>query len=228
MAVALKQIVPFGRLLWEYESMFALNQSDKQGNILGCGDGPASFNAQMSAQGYRVTSIDPIYCFSGVEIQQRFDQVAPDIIAQVRSTPDDWVWNHHHNPDELLSNRRAALEGFLADYEVGMRAGRYINAELPCLPFANQTFDLALCSHLLFLYSAQLDLAFHIASVQELCRVAHEVRIFPLLTLAGQPSPHIEPVRRALDEIGIKSNIVRVGYELQKGGNEMLVVTVSR
>jgi hypothetical protein len=226
MAVTLKQIVPFGRLLWEYEAMFALSQSDKKGRILGCGDGPASFNAQMSAQGYRVTSVDPIYCFSTTEIQQRFDQVAPDILAQVRSTPDDWVWSYHKNPDTLLANRQAALEGFLADYEAGLRAGRYLNAELPHLPFADQWFDLALCSHLLFLYSEQLDLAFHIAGVQELCRVAVEVRIFPLLTLAGQASPHIEPVRRVLNSTGIESRIVLVDYEFQKGGNKMLVASV--
>ena len=46
-------------------------------------------------------------------------------------------------------------------------------------PLADDSFDLALCSHLLFLYTDHLDAAFHIAAVQELLRVAGEVRIFP-------------------------------------------------
>ena len=45
--------------------------------------------------------------------------------------------------------------------------------------FADREFDLALCSHLLFLYSEQLTADFHLASIRELCRVAGEVRVFP-------------------------------------------------
>ena len=45
---------------------------------------------------------------------------------------------------------------------------------------------MALCSHLLFLYSDHLDAAFHRAAIRDLCRVAGEVRIFPLLALGGR------------------------------------------
>jgi len=77
----------------------------------------------------------------------------------------------------------AAMQAFLDDYELGKRQGRYVNAELPTLPFENGTFHLALCSHFLFLYSTQLGEAFHRAAIHEMCRVAVEVRIFPLLAL---------------------------------------------
>ena len=43
----------------------------------------------------------------------------------------------------------------------GRADGRYVEAELPTLPFADRSFDLALCSHLLFLYSVQLGEEFH-------------------------------------------------------------------
>ncbi len=76
------------------------------------------------------------------------------------------------------ATRLAAMENFLADYEAGKAAGRYIEGVLPSLPFADDSFDLALCSHLLFLYSEQLDADFHIAAVRELLRVARDVRIF--------------------------------------------------
>jgi hypothetical protein len=75
---------------------------------------------------------------------------------------------------------------------------------------------------LLFLYSAQFGLDFHLASVRELCRVAREVRIFPLLDLAGNPSAYLGPVLSMLERDGIAAEVVRVPYEFQRGGNEML------
>ena len=50
-------------------------------------------------------------------------------------------------------------------------------------------FDLALVSHFLILYSAHLSFDVYLAAVRELCRVASAVRIFPILTLAREPSP---------------------------------------
>jgi hypothetical protein len=116
------------------------------------------------------------------------------------------------------------MEKFLADYERGLREQRYITGELPSLPFDSGSFGLAVCSHLLFLYSDLLSEDFHIRSVLELCRVAGEVRLFPLLTLRRELSPHLAAVRSALDSKGLNSEIVRVHYELQRGGNQMLRV----
>jgi hypothetical protein len=99
-----------------------------------------------------------------------------------------------------------------------------VNAGLPSLPFADGAFDLALCSHFLFLYSRQHDATFHVAAMRELCRVAREVRVFPLLALGGQPSPHMGAAREALTAEGWHSSIERVPYEFQRGGFEMLRV----
>jgi SAM-dependent methyltransferase len=218
----LGQIVPFGRSRQEYELMFDLTEADCQGRILGCGDGPASFNAEMTQAGYSVISIDPIYQFSGAEIKQRFLETVDNIIAQVEATPQNWVWSYHRDPEDLRRNRTEALTKFLADYEPGLTAGRYRLAALPELPFADREFDLALCSHLLFLYSDLLSAEFHQQSILELCRVTTEVRIFPLLTLSLQMSPHLEPVREMLAVHGIQSEITTTSYELQKGGNQMM------
>ncbi len=54
----------------------------------------------------------------------------------------------------------------------------FVPAQLPELPFFDGTFDLALCSHFLFLCSEHHDAKFHIHALRELCRVAQEVRIF--------------------------------------------------
>lgn len=225
MPVLLKQVIPIGRTLREYELMFALTEADKNLNILGCGDGPASFNAEWTARGGSVISIDPIYEFSSGEIKERFDAVIDEVIANVDATSDRWVWSVQQSPEGLRANRVAAMERFLADYEVGKSAGRYRLGELPELEFADGAFDLALCSHLLFLYSNLLSTEFHVASLLELCRVAREVRVFPVLDLVGNPSTHLDAVRLALAREGIESTLETVAYEFQRGGNQMLRFT---
>ena len=222
MPVLLKQVIPLGRTLREYELMFALTEADKQRKILGCGDGPASFNAEWTALGGSVISLDPVYEFSGAQIKERFDAVLDDIIANVALTPDRWVWGFQQNSQGLRTNRVAALERFLADYRAGQREGRYLTGELPTLPLPDRAFDLALCSHLLLLYSHLLSFDFHVASLLELCRVAKEVRVFPLLDMEGNESAHLAPLRLALEREGLATTIEQVAYEFQKGGNQML------
>lgn len=204
--------------------MFALSESDLQQNILGVGDGPASFNATATARGASVISIDPIYAFSTEEIRQRFYEVVDGVIEQVKATPNDWVWSYHTSPENLRENRIEALENFLADHDRGREEGRYRVEELPKLSFADNTFDLALCSHFLFLYSDHFDYSFHLDSVLEMLRVSSEVRIFPLLTLGLQRSPYLDRIIAELETRGYRVTIERSDYEFQKGGNDMLKI----
>ncbi len=227
MTMQLESVVPFGRSLNEYVSMFALTPAELHQNILGIGDGPASFNAEVTLQRGRVTSVDPIYQFTGAEIRQQFDAVVDNIINQVKATPQNWVWGYHQSPENLRQNRERAITLFLQDYGRGKQNGRYCTGRLPQLNFPDRAFDLALCSHFLFLYSDHFDYAFHRASVLELLRVSSEVRIFPVLTLLQERSPYLTPLLAELEQGGFETSVVRVSYELQKGGNEMLRVRYS-
>ena len=126
---------------------------------------------------------------------------------------------------EAAAPASGRMKRFLADLPVGVAEGRYRAAHLPVLPFRDAEFDLALCSHLLFTYSHLLSVEFHCDSIRELCRVARESRIFPLLPSFGNSvSPHIAPVVRRLQVEGYTCEICRVPYEFQKNGNEMLRV----
>jgi hypothetical protein len=87
MAMQLDAVVPFGRSLDEYTRMFTLTPQDLSQRILGVGDGPASFNAEATAQRSMVVSIDPIYCFSGAEILHRFDAVVDSIMYGAITSP---------------------------------------------------------------------------------------------------------------------------------------------
>lgn len=179
----LEQVVPFGRSLDEYVRMFDLTEADLSQSILSVADGPASFNAEGTQQGYQIKSIDSLYGFSAAQIRDRFNAVVDSIIQQVEQTPEDWVWTYHGSPSELHQNRETVMTRFCEDYEEGKAQGRYEVGELPKLKYPDGTYDLGLSSHFLFLYSDHFDRQFHVDAIREMLRVCSEVRIFPLLTL---------------------------------------------
>jgi len=220
----LKNIVPWGRNLDEYRSMFKLTDSELGLKILGCGDGPSSFNAEVSELGGSVISVDPIYQFSKDDLSKRIEEVKDEVMSQVRKNAYDFVWKNIKDLDHLESLRMDAMAKFLDDYERGKHEGRYINKMLPSLSFEEKEFDLALSSHFLFLYSEHLDFSFHLFSIEEMLRVAKEVRIFPLVTLQNRYSPHLDKIIDVLKEKGFNTKIIKTEYEFQKGADEMLVV----
>jgi hypothetical protein len=220
----LNEIVPWGRTFAEYKAMFALSDTDLTKKILGCGDGPASFNAEMTAIGHSVVSIDPIYQFPAAQIEQRVRATYETVISQVREHPHRYTWNYFADPAELGRARLAAMNRFLLDYETGKIAGRYLPRSLPDLDLPKNTFDLCVCSHLLFLYSEQLSLDFHLTSIERLLETCAQVRIFPLLKLDCTPSPYLEPVIQKFSKNGFNVRVQAVDYEFQKGGNQMLKI----
>ena len=204
--------------------MFGLTDNDLKLRILGCGDGSAAFNATLTRGGGCVVSLDPVYVFDTSEIKTRLAETYDAVMTQMRENEGDYVWKDISSVEDLGKIRRSAMEDFLADFADGKQDGRYIAGELPFLPFENRQFDIALSSHFLFLYSAHLSVDFHIQAIKEMLRVAHEVRIFPLLSLDGTPSPYLQAVIRHFSTNGFNMNVMRVNYEFQRGGDEMLVI----
>jgi len=86
-------------------------------------------------------------------------------------------------------------------------------------------FDLVLCSHYLFLSSEHVDLEKHLLSMKELCRVSNEVRVYPLVTLEGKRSEHLDPVVSELRNDGLEVSFHKVRYWFQKGAEEMLAAS---
>jgi hypothetical protein len=139
--------------------MFGLSEDDLNKKIFGCGDGPASFNAEATEQG-----------------------------------ADDYIWDSLATVEQFGNVRMNAMSRFLSDFETGCGQGRYVSASLPNLPFSDSGFDLAFCSHYLSLYSEHIDAVLHLESMRKLCRVASEVRVFPVVSLDGKTSKHLEPI----------------------------------
>ena len=218
MAAKLNNVVPWGRSFEEYVRMFALTERDLKLRILDCAAGPSSFCAQMTARGGMVLACDPIYEFSAEQIRLRVAEVRDDMIAQVRGQMGQFVWNCIRSPQHLEETRMGAMERFLEDFAGDAKRQRYRVMSLPKLEFADGEFEIALCSHFLFLYSDWLDEAFHLASVRELLRVAKEVRIFPVTEMDGRPSRHLEKVRKQF-----QTKLIKVDYEFLRQANQMLI-----
>ena len=219
---ALDRVVPWGRSFDEYRRMFALSDADLQRRIVDCGAGPASFNVEATRRGAHVISCDPLYQCEADDIRQRIGATYDTVLAETRRNQHEFVWGAIASVEELGAIRMAAMDEFLGDYTMGRAAGRYVDAALPELPFLDASFDIALCSHLLFLYTDHLDDTFHFLAVREMCRIAADVRIFPLISLNGPKSRFVDPIGQVFRHLGFTVAIEKVGYEFRRGANEML------
>lgn len=203
----------------EYRAMFGLTDEDLLRSILDCPAGAAAFTAAVPDG----TAVDPQYAHR--------DTLGNLAVREARHKHDDLVrdadqfrWSHFRDPADCTASRVAAATIFGAD--IVARPERYVTASLPDLPFADKSFDLTLCSHLLFCYGATLDVDFHLASLLELIRVTRtEVRLYPLVhhttNIAYGP---LGDLRSTLAEHGVPSTIVPVDYQFQPGADAMLVL----
>jgi SAM-dependent methyltransferase len=213
------------RSLAEYRKMFLLTDQDLTKSIVDCPGGAASFTAEVNSTGGRVTACDPLYDGDAATIGELSFADMRRANNYQRENPDEYVWTFFANPDEYLVARTRAGELFIR--HMTESPDDYVVAALPTLPFADQTFDLALSSHLLFAYLDRLDRDFHLDSIRELARVAAEVRVFPLVPFGFPHNPDLPGVIDELTGGGLRAELIAVDYELQRGADTMLRVVES-
>jgi SAM-dependent methyltransferase len=211
------------RAFGEYVDMFGLSAVDFRLRILDCAAGAASFAAEAATIGARVTAVDPVYGRDSHHIDQSVFSGVERAAANVVSEPRRYDWSRIGDPASHIAIRRAAARRFLRDLRD--HPDRYVAGVLPELPFAIASFDIVLCSHLLFTYAGVLDESFHVAAMQEMLRVAkREVRVFPLVGYYGDAAGQLARVVNALKSDGFDVGIQPVPYRFQLGATEMLRV----
>ena len=225
MYTATQKYIPWGRTFEEYLSMFSLTDLDLSGRILGCSDGPSSFNCELTQRGGNIVSIDSLYRYTSQQIRKLIDQTYPDAIQSFHHKKSLFIWKHLRSVHALGRMRLTAMNEFLADLEWGKMEGRYLEGALPIIPLTDHHFDLAVCSHFLFTNTAHMTTNYHVNSIKEMTRVANEVRIFPLLENGAVLSRHLLPTISMLRDDGYKVRLEKVSYEFLPGGNQMLRVT---
>ncbi len=213
------------RSLAEYRAMFQLSDTDLSGRrVLDCPGGAASFAAEASALGAEVTAIDPIYATPPVELAARATPETERAVAWAHAHADRYRWDWYGSTAEHAAIRRGAAARFADDVRVAPH--RYLAGALPSLPCPDDTFDLALSSHLLFSYADRLDADFHLAALLELTRVAStETRVYPLLDYTGAPLDDlIDHLRTELHDKGIATTLEKTDYEFHHGADTMLTL----
>lgn len=224
MAFELSSVVPWGRTLEEYKTMFELSEDDLKKSIASFGDGPASFNSEMTKLKNSVISFDPIYKFNKKQLLSRIKETKDIVMKQTKENIDNFCWTSIKDLDELEETRMNAMQNFIEDFEEGKKEQRYLFHELPNKTnFLDKHFDIGLSSHFLLLYS-QLGLDFHLKAINEMLRICKEIRIFPILDLNAKESNLLEDIIKYYEkdyEISIKET----KYEFQKNGNKMLLIS---
>lgn len=211
------------RSLAEYRGMFGLSDADLAGRVLDCPGGAASAVADLRALGVDALACDPLYG-TGADLAARARNEVDRAAQYVADHPDEYVWTWFRDPTDYVEHRRASAERFVAHHAA--EPARYVRGTLPALPFPDRTFDLVLCSHLLFSYVDRLDEAFHLAALRELVRVGRgDVRVFPLVPMGSDRPVPLDGLRAALAADGVASRVVPTGYEFQRGGAAMLALT---
>ncbi|GAA5141341.1 methyltransferase domain-containing protein [Pseudonocardia adelaidensis] len=207
----------------EYRAMFDLVPEDLAGSVLDCSAGGSSFTAETDG---RVVAVDPAYVIGRSELAARLRAGLDEADRIIDDNADRFEWSWYGSPERRAEMRRAAAERFIADLH--RRPGRYVAGALPDLPLASGSVDLVLCSHLLFTWADRFGEDWHRRALAELVRVARrEVRVFPVVVSGtAEPVAFLDGLRRELDALGHRTELSRVPYRFQRGGDRMLRIGV--
>lgn len=180
----------------EYERMFGIAAGRLSGQkVLDVAGGASSFTAALCARGIDAYAADPFYAGDREDVIAAAEREIGTSSAKLAAMAHMYDWSYYGSPERHRKLREASHAMFAAHFRSEQGTHRYWAAGLPGLPFEDDTFGLAVCSHFLFLYAEQFGEAFHEAALRELLRVTRpggEVRIYPLVTLSWEPVPYLD------------------------------------
>ncbi|CAI6015060.1 class I SAM-dependent methyltransferase [Cohnella sp. JJ-181] len=188
----------------EYERMFGIEEEKLRGQkVLDVAGGASSFTAALRARGIDAYAADPFYAGDREVTIAAAKREIDTSSAKLAAMAHIYDWSYYGSPERHRALREASLAAFAAHFTSEDGADRYASAGLPDLPFADDSFALAVCSHFLFLYAGQFGEDFHLAALRELLRVTKpggEIRVYPLVTLAWEPVLYLDRLLRLLEK----------------------------
>ncbi len=208
----------------DYVQMFDLSAQDLTLKILDCAAGPSSFAAELTQRGGRVVACDPLYEKVTEKVEMKTHEMIDALMEKVSENQDQFSWHTVASPDELKHEHHGTAELFLEDFKNDKQRQRYRGETLPTLSFTDYEFDLALCANFLFDGLQRPEPEFITACIKEMCRVAREVRVYPLLNSEGEIAEEVGPVMMQLQQDDYGVEIREVDYQFQKKSNAMLRV----
>ncbi|MET8540661.1 hypothetical protein ABZW03_08405 [Kitasatospora sp. NPDC004799] len=202
------------RPLDEYCALFGLTRARLAalpGPLLDCPAGAAGLAAEARGLGCRVIAVDPAYALPPPVVADRALAARAAMAAAMAARPRLYPAPRPHRPERYLRSWDRARRLFTAD--AAAHPEQYVAAALPRLPFADGVFALTLSGYLVFAYPELFGPEHQVAALTELVRVTAadgEVRVQPLHDGRGRRCGHLDPLRYALGERRIASEIRRL------------------
>lgn len=223
-SLKIDRIAFLGRTFDEYLKIFGLDENIlREGPVLDCAAGAASFSAEARQLGIDATACDIMYGLPFERLLQKGEADLAHVFEKVREVSHLYTWKYYKDMADVVRHRKIALDLFARDFQKGYQDGRYVRCALPEVPFPDGAFNLVLSGHFLFLYGDRLDLDFHKACLKELIRVTRkEVRIFPLLGLDAKPYPYMDEIFSFLDTLRVNADLEEVHFEFFSGATRMM------
>jgi hypothetical protein len=221
----LVQLMMWGNSFDDYCHIFDLKNDSLPRSILDCSNVPSSFNAEViqhNTLNIKVVSCSQAYRDTFDALSKHSTQMLEKIDTSIKNHASKIEWKQYPSKDNFKNSRTVSVETFLKDYKSGLSQRRYIPvSSLTKLPFKDNEFDMVLCCASLF-NTDESTLESCLEIIKELCRVANEARIYPLLDNHGNNSTLLGPVALALQASNYGLEIRHVNYDFIRGGNAML------
>lgn len=223
--LVLDQVVLVGRMLDEYRQFFGLDLEGLRGKtVLDVASGVSSFCAEANAMGIHASACDAIYELDEQDIRARCERDLENVAQAMAGLP-TYRWETLGSVEAMRDLRERAYLRFLEDYPAH-RGTRYVCGLLPRLPFEDATFDLTLCSYLLFVYEEHFSYDFHKQSVNEIMRVTKgEARFYPTVNYECGQSSHLARMQDDGEMRHLRFEIVPTDFEFLRNSNNYLRVT---
>lgn len=218
----MRKWVIWGHQFSDYQQMFDLTSDVTQKKILEFACGPTTVNHELTEKGARIYSCDPWFEENTMDMREKFESHFQHQVDRMKMHPQDFNLEKLGGLETFIQYRLNGFNQFFQDYPQGFQQNRYLAIPHDHLPFSSHQFDLALCANYLFADLSIQDVAFHLHWVDELLRVAHDVRIYPLTNKYGQPSELLGPVLLALQQKGILAAVQDVPFRVIPGSMAML------
>lgn len=210
----------------EYERMFDLDLRGRAGlQVLDCAGGAASFTAGANAiEGVKAIAVDPLYGESRDAIAEATWAGVSTAHRNVIDRPEEYRWGHFYgSPRQHAEERESSARVFLKDFD--SCGQNYVPGSVTALPFAGESFDIVLCSYLLFTYADSLSIVDHLRSITEMIRVSRsEVLVYPLCGFRCDASAHLDKTLQHLSRLDIHFELLASRCEFQTGAKAYLRV----
>lgn len=224
----MRKWVLWGHQFSDYQQMFDLTSDISSQRILEFACGPTMVNRELTTKGVNIHSCDPWFEANVDEMREKFESHFQHQIHRMQTHPDAFNLKKLGGLDTFVQQRQQGFNHFFEDYPQGFQQHRYVGVSQNRLPYSNHRFDMALCANFLFADLSLQDLDFHLHWIEELLRVAHDVRIYPLTNKYGKPSELLGPVLLALQQLGIQATVQDVPFRVVPESMAMLKLSAGK